>query len=119
MLQQIENRRAHDEALQLFHRAIVLDPEFASAYGRAAFCYIPAQGNGWISVTANEIAEVTRLAQRAVELGKDDAVALAAGGWGLAYVVCDLEGGAALIGCGLVLNSNFAVGWDFGGCGKN
>jgi hypothetical protein len=44
------------------------------------FCYVHAKINGWISVTANEIAEVTRLAQRAVELGKDDAIALAAAG---------------------------------------
>src|SRR5258707_9972628 len=115
MLQQIENRRAHDEALQLFHRAIVLDPEFASAYGRAAFCYIPAQGNSWISVTANEIAEVTRLAQRAVELGNDDAIALAHSGYAFAYVVRDLGLGAALIDRALVLNPNLAEAWSFGG----
>ncbi len=114
-LHQIENRRAHDEALQLFHRAIELDPEFASAYGRAAFCYIPAQGNSWISVTANEIAEVTRLAQRAVELGKDDAIALAHSGYALAYVARDLGLGAALIDRALVLNSNLAEAWSFGG----
>jgi hypothetical protein len=40
---------------------------------------------------------VTSFAQRVLELGKDDAFALAASGWGLAYVVRDLEGGAALI----------------------
>ena len=75
------NRQANDEALRLFNRAIELDPDFAAAYGRAASCYVPAKTNGWISVTANEIAEVTRLAQRAVELGKDDAMALAASGY--------------------------------------
>ncbi len=78
-----------------------------------------AKINGWISDTANEIAEVTRLAQRAVELGKDDAVALAAGGWALAYVVRDLEVGAALIDRALVLNSNLAVEWYWGGWVKN
>ena len=36
--------------------------------------------NGWISDT-DEMAEVTRLAQRAVELGKDDAFVLAPSGW--------------------------------------
>ena len=77
------NRQANDEALRLFNRAIELDPDFAAAYGRAASCYVPAKTNGWISVTANEIAEVTRLAQRAVELGKDDAMALAASGYAL------------------------------------
>ena len=77
---QFANRQANDEALRLFNSAIELDPDFASAYGRAASCYVIAKVNGWISDTANEIAEVTRLAQRAVELGKDDAIALAAGG---------------------------------------
>ena len=45
----------------------------------------------WISVTASDITEVTRLAQRTVEVGKDDAIALAAAGWALAHIVRDLE----------------------------
>jgi hypothetical protein len=44
-------------------------PRFAAAYSLATSCYPHAKGEGWISGTANEIAEVTRLAQRAVELG--------------------------------------------------
>ncbi len=118
-LYQFANRQANDEALRLFNSAIELDPDFASAYARAALCYVWAKGNGWISVTANEIAEVTRLAQRAVELGKDDAIALAASGWALAYVVRDLEVGAALIDRALVLNSNLAEAWLYGGWAKN
>ena len=114
-LYEIENRQAHDEALQLFRSAIEVDPTFAAAYGRAAFCYIPAQGNSWISVTSDEIAEVRRLAQRAVELGKDDAIALAHSGYALAVVARDLGRGAALIDRALVLNSNLAEAWSFGG----
>ena len=56
---QFGNRQANDEALRLFNSAIELDPDFASAYGRAAFCYVIAKSNGWFSDTANEIAEVT------------------------------------------------------------
>jgi adenylate cyclase len=108
---QFASRQANDEALRLFNSAIELDPDFASAYGRAAFCYVIAKFNGWISGTANEIAEVKRLAQRAVELGKDDAIALAASGYALAYVVRDLGLGAALIDRALVLNSNLAEAW--------
>ena len=114
-LYQVANRQANEEALRLFNSAIELDADFASAYGRAAHCYAIAKVNGWISVTPNEIAEVTRLAQRAVELGKDDAIALAASGWALTYVVRDLEVGAALIDRALVLNSNLAEAWSFGG----
>jgi tetratricopeptide (TPR) repeat protein len=82
-------------------------------------CYAYAKINGWISVTANEIAEVKRLAQRAVEVGKDDAIALAAAGWALAHIVRDLELGAALIDRALGLNSNLAEAWYFGGWVKN
>ena len=62
---------------------------------------------------------MTRLAQRAVELGKDDAIALADSGWALAYVVRDLEVGAALIDRALVLNSNLAEALFCGGWVKN
>jgi TolB-like protein len=112
---QFASRQANDEALRLFNSAIELDPDFASAYGHAASCYVWAKANGWISVTEREIAEVTRLAQRAVELGKDDAIALAASGWALAYVVRDPGAGAALIDRALVLNSNSAEAWHYGG----
>jgi len=69
-------KEAHDEGLRLFFRAIELDPEFASAYGVAARCYNWRATNGWTTDKAREIAEATRLSRRAVEFGKDDAVAL-------------------------------------------
>jgi adenylate cyclase len=116
---QFGNRQANDEALRLFNSAIELDPDFASAYARAASCYVYAKANGWFSGAANEIAEVKRLAQRAVELGKDDAIALAAAGAALAYVVRDLELGAALVDRALALNSNLAQAWLWGGWVKN
>jgi TolB-like protein len=116
---QYGSRQANDEALRLFNRAIELDPDFASAYGRAALFYVYAQTNGWFSDTANEIAEVKRLAQRAVKLGKDDAIALAASGYALAFVVRDLGVGAALVDRALVLNSNLAGAWHWGGWVKN
>ncbi|MGB8608318.1 winged helix-turn-helix domain-containing protein, partial [Bradyrhizobium sp.] len=112
---QFAGRQVNDEALRLFNNAIEIDPDFASAYARAAACYAYAKGNGWISGTPSEIAEVTRLAQRAVELGKDDAMALAASGWALAHIVRDLEAGAGLIDRALVLNSNLAEAWFYGG----
>jgi tetratricopeptide (TPR) repeat protein len=116
---QFASRPANDEALRLFNNAIELDPDFASAYGRAAACYVYAKSEGWISDTPDGIAEVTRLAHRAVELGKDDAIALAASGWALAFVVRDLGIAASLIDRALVLNSNLAEAWYCGGWVKN
>jgi TolB-like protein/class 3 adenylate cyclase/tetratricopeptide (TPR) repeat protein len=114
-LYQLGNRSANDEALRLLYSAIELDPDFASAYGRAIFCYADAKAQAWIAGTPDEIVEVSRLARRAVELGKDDAVAIAAGGWAFAYVARDLDTGAALIDRALVLNSNLAQAWSFSG----
>jgi TolB-like protein/class 3 adenylate cyclase/tetratricopeptide (TPR) repeat protein len=117
-LYQFANRQAIEDALGLFNDAIELDPEFACAHGRAAACYARARGQGWISGTANEIAEVSRLARRAVDLGKDDAIALATSGWALAYVARDRDAGAALIDRALELNSNLSEAWSFGGWAK-
>jgi TolB-like protein/class 3 adenylate cyclase len=114
-LHQFGNRQANGEALHLFNSAIELDPEFASAYGRAAFCYLIARINGWIPDTAKAIAEVKKLTQRAVELGKDDAIALSASGNALAFVVGDVGVGAGLVDRALALNSNLAEAWNFGG----
>ena len=114
-LYKFANRQANDEALHLFNSAIELDPDFASAYGRAASCYVYAKASGWISGAANESAAASSLAQRAVELGKDDAIAIATSGWALAYVAGDHEVGAALIDRALVLNSNLAEAWHCGG----
>ena len=115
---QFANRKANEEALGLFYRAIELDPDFASAYGGAAACYATDKANGWFSGTAYEISEVSRLAHRAVELGEDDAMALTDSGWALVFVVCDLERGAALIDSALALNSNLALAWTCGGWAK-
>jgi TolB-like protein len=83
-------RKASNEALQLFYRAIELDPDFAAAHGMAARTYAQRKGSGWVDDRATETAEAARLARRAVELGKDDAAPLCFGGWALANVVGDL-----------------------------
>ena len=68
------------EALELFNKAIALDPDFATAHGMAAFCYNQRVRNGWITDLARERSEARRLALRAAELGREDAVALTGAG---------------------------------------
>ena len=74
-----------------------------------------AKINGWMTDRAQEIAEGARLARRAVELGKDDAVALARSGHALGHLAGDLDGGIALLDRALVLNPNLASAWFLGG----
>lgn len=104
-----------NEGLPLFYKAIELDPDFASAFGMAARCYFWRKINGWMSDRAREIDEGIRLARRAAELGKDDAVALAGSGHTLGHLARDLDGGIALIERAQVLNPNLAAAWLLGG----
>ena len=103
------------EALQLFYKAIELDPDFASAYGLAAWCYFWRMANGWTTDRTQEVAEVIRLAGKARDLGKDDAVALSFGGLALGLVAGELKAGAALVDRALVLNPNLSAGWSASG----
>jgi tetratricopeptide (TPR) repeat protein len=92
------------EALSHFKRAIELDPNFASAFGMAARCYSQRVGFAWVTDRSQEVAETQRLARRAGELGKDDAVALSTAGQALVVVVGEASEAAALIDRALKLN---------------
>jgi TolB-like protein len=104
-------REAINEALRLFYKAIELDPDFASAYGMAAWCHGWRKINGWMTDRAKEVAETGRLARRAAELGPDDAVALSRGAHALAFVVGDLDAATTFVERALVLNPNLAGAW--------
>jgi TolB-like protein len=108
-------REANVEALSCFYRAIELDPLFASGYGMAARCYTQRKTSGWVIDGVQETAETIRLARRAVDVGKDDAVALSSAGWALAIVADDFDTGSGLIDRALVLNPNLAVAWHYSG----
>ena len=108
-------RESNAHAFHLFSKAIELDPEFASAYGMAAWCSVMRKANGWMTDRQQETAETERMALKAVDLGRDDAVALSRGGHALAFVVGDNDGGAAFIDRALVLNPNLATAWLFSG----
>jgi TolB-like protein len=109
------DREAIGEALVHFGKATGLDPNFASAYAMAAWCHVWRRVNGWAVDRPREAAEGERLARRAVELGRDDAVALTRSGHALAHFVGDLDGGIALLDRALLLNPNLASAWFLGG----
>jgi len=107
-------RDSNDAALRLFYKAIELDPEFATALGTAAYCYVLRKLNGWMANRQQEIAEAVWLARRAVELGKDDAVALSRGGHALANFD-DLDSALVFVDRALWLNPNLAAAWLLSG----
>ncbi|AOB31228.1 CadC-family transcriptional regulator [Bordetella sp. H567] len=108
------SRDSVEQALALFHKAIEADPDFASAYAMAAWCHCWRKVNEWNIHPAHDAADGIRLARRAIELGKGDAVALTRGGHALAHLAGELTGGIALIDRALVLNPNLASAWFLG-----
>jgi adenylate cyclase len=105
------SKKGNTKALELFYRVIELDPDFAAAHGMAAWCYSTGKVQGWIIFDQQVIAEARRLAQRAVELGKDDAIALCAGGFALAFAAGETDRAVIFIDRALALNSNLAMAW--------
>jgi TolB-like protein len=109
-------RVSNDQALTLFYKAIQLDPDFATAHGMAAYCYVNRKLYGWLAADRDEeIGEAVRLAGLAVELGKDDAVALARGGHALGFLAGDVESAVTLVDRALWLNPNLAAAWNLSG----
>ena len=99
------------QALDNFYRAIELDPEFANAHGMAARCVNQRLVTQPLTVGAVEVAEAARLARRAADLGRNDAMALCMAGITLGFAVKDVRGGAALTARALALNPNLAWAW--------
>lgn len=109
------DKESVQEALKLFHRSIELDDEFATAQAMAAWCYFWRKVNGWTANPSKEVSDGVRLARRAAELGRDDAVALTRSGHALAHLAGDFDSGIALLDRAVFLNPNLASAWFLGG----
>lgn len=99
------------EALNHFHRAIEIDPEYAIAHAMAARCFNQKAVVQQLMLADEDITEAARLARRAADLGRNDALALCTAGITLGFVVRDVRGGAALTRRALTLNPNLAAAW--------
>jgi TolB-like protein/Tfp pilus assembly protein PilF len=108
-------KKGSEEALSNLRRAIELDPGFAAAYGMAARVYSQRKGSGFMENRELEVGEAARLAARAAELGKDDAVALGSAGIALSFVVGDQDDAKLLTDRAITLNPNLAWAWLFSG----
>ena len=102
------------QALQLLERAIAADPQFSSAYGFLANAHWNRLLNGWGSIDEAK-ARGYEAARLAIELGKDDPIALTLGGHGIAYLGGRLDEGLAHIERALTFNPNSLIAWRLGG----
>jgi len=110
-----ECKNSLDDAQSLFCEAYQRDPEFAAAYAMAASCYSWRKISGWSSNLERETADGIDLAYRAIELGQNDAIALAVSAHALAHLAHDFDTGTALLDRALTLDPNLAFAWYLGG----
>jgi TolB-like protein len=111
----LRTREGSDETLRLAKQAIELDPGFAAAYGLATHSYMQRKIAGW-KFDDNQVSESKYYALRAVELGADDAYALAIAAQYYGFVLKDADTADAIISQALALNPNlfiacFLRGW--------
>jgi tetratricopeptide (TPR) repeat protein len=104
-------RVGNAEAVRLLRKAMALDPEFVLAPAAAALCYNFAKSFGCLEGLPGGSAEGARLARQALVLGKDDVIALCAGGFGIAYLDEDLDGAFDAIDRAVAINSATASPW--------
>jgi len=102
---------SHREALDLFRRAVALDPDFALAQGAIANWYAVNKAFSWTKGMPEEIAEAEQASRRALVLVSDDPRVLANVGNTLRWVVGRQEEGAALLERAVQLDPNYAIGW--------
>jgi len=107
-------RETIDQAITLLKHAIKIDPEFASAYAMAAWCYCWRKANGWMIEQEQETSAGILLARQAVEFQRGDAVALTRSGHAIGYLANDLDSGIALLDKALALNPNLSATWFLG-----
>jgi tetratricopeptide (TPR) repeat protein len=112
---EVDVRQIGRDALRKFRSAIALDPSFASPYGLASRCCNFRKAQGWMVDRMQKTAEAVGLARKALELAKDDVVALSEAGYALAYVGRDLDAAASALDRAIELNPSSANSWHYRG----
>jgi TolB-like protein/class 3 adenylate cyclase len=102
-------REANLEIIELTRAASAIDPQFALPHALAVFSFTQRKAFGWSTELAQETSETSRLARHAIELDKDDARVLAMAGFGLAYVVGEVEEAAIFLTRAVQLDPNLVL----------
>jgi len=98
----------NEQALNLLHEAIELDPKYAPALAYLAWAYEQRLVRGWGAYGEDDAGLAVALARRAIEADRDDAHVMAAAGFVLVMVARDYERGLQATERAHELNPNLA-----------
>ena len=104
-------RTSLDAAIALFRKAIARDPNYATALAMLADTITEKRSRGWTTDYEQEMTECTRLARRAIELGRDDPITLCYAGYAIGLVAGETALGLAMVRRACALNPNMAMAW--------
>jgi adenylate cyclase len=102
-------RETNLEMLELTRAASAIDRQFALPHALGALSFTQRKAFGWSTNIAEEMSETRRLAAQAIELDKDDARVLAMAGFGLCYVVGEVEEAAVWLARAIQLDPNLVL----------
>jgi TolB-like protein/class 3 adenylate cyclase len=108
-LQRYERR--FDEAYELYCKAFALDPAYAVAYVMAASCLFNRQFTRGTPMPPETRAEIIRLAETAIALPREDALALARAAHLLCYLGRQYDVGKELADGAIELNPSLGAAW--------
>jgi adenylate cyclase len=107
-------RQGYEDALRLARQAISLDPNFSAAYGLILDCYVKQRDEGWITNDA-AASEGKQYASRAIEVGADDAYALARAANFFSLVLKDVGTADVIADQAIAVNPNLSEAWRMRG----
>src|SRR5262249_50637987 len=87
------------------------DSSYAPAAALIGWCRASQRRNGWFVFSASQLMDTARMAEEAIELGKDDPEALWMAGFVVAAFAGQHEVGLGAIRLALLLNPNSAHAW--------
>src|SRR5258708_10002865 len=99
-------RQGNEDALRLARQAILLDPNFAAAYGVALLCY--SQRKDEALITDDDVTEGKKYALRAIEVGADDAFALTRAAHFFGYILKEVGTADVIADQAIAVNPNLS-----------